>query len=106
MKQEIEIQVIGYQYDTTSEENTLMLIDDILNLWGRIDIWVAVSLFPFHELILERGSSRPNNPQRHNAIKSPALLQRECLRTLLGSKIRPRGNVQNLQQGKLSQRYA
>ena len=71
MKQEIEIQVIGYQYDTTSEENTLMLIDDILNLWGRLDIWVAVALFPFHELILERGSSRPNNPQRHNATPKP-----------------------------------
>jgi hypothetical protein len=110
MKQEIEIQVIGYQYDTTSEENTLMLIDDILNLWGRLDIWVAVSLFislfPFHKLILERGSSRPNHPQRNNAIKSPALFQRECLRTLLGSKIRPRSNVQNMQQGNLSQRYA
>ena len=38
----IDYQVIGYQYDTTSEENTLMLIDDILNLWGRLDIWVAV----------------------------------------------------------------
>jgi NAD(P)-dependent dehydrogenase (short-subunit alcohol dehydrogenase family) len=36
-------QIIGYQYDTTSEENTLMLIDDILNLWGRLDIWVAVN---------------------------------------------------------------
>ena len=42
IKRTIDYQVIGYQYDTTSEENTLMLIDDILNLWGRLDIWVAV----------------------------------------------------------------
>jgi hypothetical protein len=32
---------ISIRYD--QPENTLMLIDDILNLWGRLDIWVAES---------------------------------------------------------------
>lgn len=32
----IDYQVIGYRYDTASKENTLKLIDDILNLWGKI----------------------------------------------------------------------
>jgi hypothetical protein len=50
-------------YDTTSEENTLMLIDDILNLWGRLDIWVAVSIPLFIKLNLELRSFRTNNIQ-------------------------------------------
>ncbi|CAI6332099.1 unnamed protein product [Periconia digitata] len=33
--------VIPYPYNTTSEEATLVLIDDILNQWGRLDIWVS-----------------------------------------------------------------
>jgi hypothetical protein len=28
-------QVVGYPYDVATEENTLTLIDDILNAWGR-----------------------------------------------------------------------
>jgi NAD(P)-dependent dehydrogenase (short-subunit alcohol dehydrogenase family) len=33
--------VIGYPYKTTSEEDTLSLIDDVLNSWGRLDIWTS-----------------------------------------------------------------
>jgi NAD(P)-dependent dehydrogenase (short-subunit alcohol dehydrogenase family) len=37
--------VIGYPYKTTSEEDTLGLIDDVLNAWGRLDIWVSSTGF-------------------------------------------------------------
>jgi NAD(P)-dependent dehydrogenase (short-subunit alcohol dehydrogenase family) len=33
--------VIGYPYNVTSEEDTLALIDDVLNSWGRLDIWTS-----------------------------------------------------------------
>ncbi|KAH3989871.1 hypothetical protein HBH98_046670 [Parastagonospora nodorum] len=33
--------VIGYPYNITSEEATLALIDDVLNSWGRLDIWTS-----------------------------------------------------------------
>ncbi|KAF2636330.1 NAD(P)-binding protein [Massarina eburnea CBS 473.64] len=33
--------VIGYPYNITSEEDTLVLIDDVLNQWGRLDIWAS-----------------------------------------------------------------
>ncbi|KAI9885539.1 MAG: hypothetical protein M1823_002678 [Watsoniomyces obsoletus] len=32
--------IIGYPYDVADEEATLGLIDDVLNTWGRLDIWV------------------------------------------------------------------
>ncbi|KAF2831776.1 NAD(P)-binding protein [Ophiobolus disseminans] len=35
--------VIGYPYKITSEEDTLALIDDVLNTWGRLDIWTSSS---------------------------------------------------------------
>jgi len=35
--------VIGYPYKITSEEDTLGLIDDVLNSWGRLDVWVTSS---------------------------------------------------------------
>ncbi|KAF1935256.1 NAD(P)-binding protein [Clathrospora elynae] len=33
--------VIGYPYNMTSEEDTLALIDDVLNSWGRLDVWTS-----------------------------------------------------------------
>ncbi|KAF1959182.1 NAD(P)-binding protein [Byssothecium circinans] len=33
--------IIGYPYNPTSEEATLALIDDVLNQWGRLDIWTS-----------------------------------------------------------------
>jgi NAD(P)-dependent dehydrogenase (short-subunit alcohol dehydrogenase family) len=33
--------IIPYPYDITSEESTLALIDDVLNAWGRLDIWTS-----------------------------------------------------------------
>ncbi|KAL6703050.1 hypothetical protein ACN47E_010257 [Coniothyrium glycines] len=33
--------VIGYPYKINSEEDTLGLIDDVLNSWGRLDIWTS-----------------------------------------------------------------
>ncbi|KAF2463010.1 NAD(P)-binding protein [Lindgomyces ingoldianus] len=35
--------VIGYPYKITSEEDTLALIDDVLNSWGRLDVWTTSS---------------------------------------------------------------
>ncbi|XTI95775.1 NAD(P)-binding protein [Cenococcum geophilum] len=36
-------EIIGYPYKITSEEDTLGLIDDVLNSWGRLDVWVTSS---------------------------------------------------------------
>ncbi|SMR44490.1 unnamed protein product [Zymoseptoria tritici ST99CH_3D1] len=36
--------VIGYPFRNASEEDTLGLIDDALNAWGRLDIYVATSV--------------------------------------------------------------
>ncbi|KAJ4287348.1 hypothetical protein N0V90_012746 [Kalmusia sp. IMI 367209] len=33
--------VIGYPYNVTSEQDTLGLIDDVLNSWGRLDVWTS-----------------------------------------------------------------
>ncbi|EOA88741.1 hypothetical protein ACJQWK_06178 [Exserohilum turcicum] len=33
--------IISYPYNTASEEATLALIDDILNTWGRLDVWTS-----------------------------------------------------------------
>lgn len=33
--------IIPYPYNPASEEDTLALIDDILNTWGRLDIWTS-----------------------------------------------------------------
>ncbi|KAL5449661.1 hypothetical protein PMIN06_006786 [Paraphaeosphaeria minitans] len=33
--------VIPYPYHPTSEEATLGLIDDVLNAWGRLDVWTS-----------------------------------------------------------------
>ena len=33
--------IIGYPYNIASEEATLALIDDVLNSWGRLDIWTS-----------------------------------------------------------------
>ncbi|KAH7064557.1 hypothetical protein B0J12DRAFT_560247 [Macrophomina phaseolina] len=35
--------VIGYPYALATEESTLALIDDILNSWGRLDVWITSS---------------------------------------------------------------
>ncbi|KZF23785.1 NAD(P)-binding protein [Xylona heveae TC161] len=35
--------VIGYPYNISNEEDTLGLIDDVLNTWGRLDVWVCSS---------------------------------------------------------------
>lgn len=35
--------VIPYPYKITSEEDTLALIDDVLNSWGRLDVWTCSS---------------------------------------------------------------
>ncbi|KAK1918494.1 hypothetical protein P3342_001412 [Pyrenophora teres f. teres] len=33
--------IIPYPYNTASEEDTLALIDDVLNTWGRLDVWTS-----------------------------------------------------------------
>ncbi|KAF1830635.1 NAD(P)-binding protein [Decorospora gaudefroyi] len=33
--------IINYPYQPTSEQDTLALIDDVLNTWGRLDIWTS-----------------------------------------------------------------
>jgi NAD(P)-dependent dehydrogenase (short-subunit alcohol dehydrogenase family) len=35
--------VIPYPYRFATEEDTLTLIDDVLNSWGRLDVWVTSS---------------------------------------------------------------
>lgn len=35
--------IIGYPFNVAKEEETLGLIDDILNSWGRLDVWVCSS---------------------------------------------------------------
>lgn len=35
--------VIGYPFEVSKEDETLTLIDDVLNSWGRLDIWVCSS---------------------------------------------------------------
>ncbi|KAF1811348.1 NAD(P)-binding protein [Eremomyces bilateralis CBS 781.70] len=35
--------IIAYPYKFATEEDTLSLIDDILNQWGRLDVWVTSS---------------------------------------------------------------
>jgi len=35
--------VIDYPYSVTSEDSTLTLIDEALNAWGRLDVWVCSS---------------------------------------------------------------
>ncbi|KAF2088121.1 NAD(P)-binding protein [Saccharata proteae CBS 121410] len=35
--------VVGYPYKSGTEEDTLGLIDDVLNSWGRLDVWVTSS---------------------------------------------------------------
>ncbi|KAF2718827.1 NAD(P)-binding protein [Polychaeton citri CBS 116435] len=35
--------VIGYPFKLANEEDTLGLIDDVLNQWGRLDVWVTSS---------------------------------------------------------------
>ncbi|KAK6429975.1 hypothetical protein LTR95_013875 [Oleoguttula sp. CCFEE 5521] len=33
--------VIGYTTNAAKEEETLALVDDVLNTWGRLDVWVC-----------------------------------------------------------------
>ncbi|EUC32990.1 hypothetical protein COCCADRAFT_97232 [Bipolaris zeicola 26-R-13] len=33
--------IISYPYNMASEEDTLALIDDVLNTWGRLDVWTS-----------------------------------------------------------------
>jgi len=35
--------VVGYPFKLANEEDTLTLIDDVLNAWGRLDVWVTSS---------------------------------------------------------------
>lgn len=35
--------IIDYPYSTSSESDTLTLLDEALNAWGRLDIWVCSS---------------------------------------------------------------
>jgi len=42
-KQYPNTKVIGYPYKYASEEETLALVDDILNAWGRLDVWITSS---------------------------------------------------------------
>ncbi|KAL8761441.1 MAG: hypothetical protein Q9184_002428 [Pyrenodesmia sp. 2 TL-2023] len=35
--------IIPYPFSPSSEDSTLSLIDDILNTWGRLDVWVCSS---------------------------------------------------------------
>jgi len=35
--------IIGYPFNVAKEEETLGLIDDVLNTWGRLDVWVCSS---------------------------------------------------------------
>lgn len=42
-KQSPNTQVVPYPIDVTSEQETLQLIDEILNSFGRLDVWIASS---------------------------------------------------------------
>jgi NAD(P)-dependent dehydrogenase (short-subunit alcohol dehydrogenase family) len=35
--------VIGYPFNVAKEDETLSMIDDVLNSWGRLDVWVCSS---------------------------------------------------------------
>ncbi len=35
--------IIPYPYSPSAEDSTLSLIDDVLNAWGRLDVWVCSS---------------------------------------------------------------
>jgi NAD(P)-dependent dehydrogenase (short-subunit alcohol dehydrogenase family) len=41
-KDHLNTRIIGYPYITT-EEDSLALIDDVLNSWGRLDVWATSS---------------------------------------------------------------
>ncbi|KAF8854408.1 NAD(P)-binding protein [Acephala macrosclerotiorum] len=42
-KESPNTKVIGYPFNIAKEEETLGLIDDVLNSWGRLDVWVCSS---------------------------------------------------------------
>lgn len=42
-KESPNTKIIGYPFNVAKEEETLGLIDDVLNSWGRLDIWVCSS---------------------------------------------------------------
>ncbi|KAF2773637.1 NAD(P)-binding protein [Teratosphaeria nubilosa] len=42
-KQYPSTKVIGYPFKLANEEDTLVLIDDVLNSWGRLDVYVTSS---------------------------------------------------------------
>ncbi|KAI7219335.1 NAD(P)-binding protein [Hortaea werneckii] len=42
-KQHPSTKVIGYPFKLANEEDTLALIDDVLNAWGRLDVYVTSS---------------------------------------------------------------
>ena len=42
-KDDVATKIIPYPIHITSEPDTLALIDDILNAWGRLDVWVCNS---------------------------------------------------------------
>ena len=42
-KQYPQTKVIDYPYSISSEQDTLILIDEALNAWGRVDVWVCSS---------------------------------------------------------------
>jgi len=35
--------IVGYPFNVAKEDETLGLIDDVLNSWGRLDVWVCSS---------------------------------------------------------------
>ena len=42
-KQYPNSKIIGYPFKLASEEDTLALIDDVLNAWGRLDVYITSS---------------------------------------------------------------
>jgi len=42
-KENPNTKIIGYPFNVAKEEETLGLIDEVLNSWGRLDIWVCSS---------------------------------------------------------------
>lgn len=84
--------VIGYPYKITSEEDTLALIDDVLNAWGRLDVWTSSTGLLGPPSITTTGPQDLLNAFETNAM--PAFFALKYAPAAM-QKTTPRGNYPN-----------
>ncbi|KAI9790171.1 MAG: hypothetical protein M1816_005371 [Peltula sp. TS41687] len=84
--------VIGYPYNVANEEDTLALIDDVLNTWGRLDIWVCNATLLGPQTI---GATTPGDLQQCFETNSLAPFFALKYAPPAMGKTTPKGNYQN-----------